>query len=361
MSFSIPIQINDLTENNKYNYLTNSYFYGGIRHHISSSSMDVQLDKVEDIELDHNNIVTGNQNPVSSATQLPKVVVEDYLNDRQPLRPPKTNLYSEDQSIQHHLPYHNYAGPGTHIQQNIEAGLRPTSGIDAAALIHDIDYLSGRLQSDADKYMWHNLVEEYPYNPGVASTALLGFQVKDLFGYPIETNPQLGYDLYQLANKQKLLQNYKSHFDDDYYLKLHNEIRNNEERKNLLLPSSEHRILQSQYPPSAEGNIDESNVTFMSEAGYKMELLPSSQSEVINVQKPIKTLEPNTLSYVQKLETKENIDSYINDNGKKVTNIIVARHLPIIEDRNSEIISKTNFYPKPIVEDRNSEIIQRSD
>lgn len=34
----------------------------------------------------------------------------------------------------------NYAGPGTHLDLNIEKGLLPTSEVDHAAMYHDVDY-----------------------------------------------------------------------------------------------------------------------------------------------------------------------------------------------------------------------------
>ena len=39
-----------------------------------------------------------------------------------------------------HLPGHRYTGPGTHLKLNIKKGVKPKNEVDAAAMIHDIEY-----------------------------------------------------------------------------------------------------------------------------------------------------------------------------------------------------------------------------
>lgn len=39
-----------------------------------------------------------------------------------------------------HLPGHNYTGPGTNLELNIEKGLKPINDVDKAALKHDLEY-----------------------------------------------------------------------------------------------------------------------------------------------------------------------------------------------------------------------------
>lgn len=40
-----------------------------------------------------------------------------------------------------HLPFHNFAGPGTHVKERLARGDKPTTRADAVAKVHDVDYM----------------------------------------------------------------------------------------------------------------------------------------------------------------------------------------------------------------------------
>jgi hypothetical protein len=56
-----------------------------------------------------------------------------------------------------HLPFHNYAGPGTHLNTRINRGDIPINKIDAAALIHDMEYVRDSNRVHADEHMTQSL------------------------------------------------------------------------------------------------------------------------------------------------------------------------------------------------------------
>lgn len=107
-------------------------------------------------------------------------------------------LVKESRLTPLHLPYHNYAGPGTHVAYNVLTKVAPVSVVDAAALIHDIEYTSNISQKDADENMIRN-IKEYgiPVIPQIISIC---FAVKDIFGYSPETNHKIAL---LLKNKSK--------------------------------------------------------------------------------------------------------------------------------------------------------------
>lgn len=75
------------------------------------------------------------------------------------------------------MPFHKYLGPGTHISSNIHNDIVPINRLDAAALIHDVEYLAANITEDAaDKNAYVNagFVGQIPFR--------LGFNIKDLFG-----------------------------------------------------------------------------------------------------------------------------------------------------------------------------------
>lgn len=114
--------------------------------------------------------------------------------------------YVDPKSSQLHLPLHNYAGPNTHIKHNIKSGLMPVNDLDAAALIHDLDYINPKVsQFEADNNMWKNLLRKSFFNMPVANFTRLALLAKDLFGY----NPPKDYNAYlsfrQLAVKKGLI------------------------------------------------------------------------------------------------------------------------------------------------------------
>lgn len=86
-----------------------------------------------------------------------------------------------------HLPFHNFAGPGTHIMERVLAHQQPTTFLDRAALIHDVEYLAGD-QFHADNNMWLNLIRHNPLALPIANAVRLGFLLKDVIGYNPEVN-----------------------------------------------------------------------------------------------------------------------------------------------------------------------------
>lgn len=111
------------------------------------------------------------------------------------------------------MPLHNYFGPGTKLAERLDRGDVPVSGLDAAALIHDIEYENND-QTSADNNMYWNLIREYPYMPQIAALVRAGFFVKDIIGYDNKTTNS--YHKYKTIVKQKdLLNNYNSKFADD--------------------------------------------------------------------------------------------------------------------------------------------------
>jgi hypothetical protein len=95
------------------------------------------------------------------------------------------------------LPYHKYFGPGTHVVANINNKIKPTTFLDAAAMIHDIEYIRGD-QFKADNNMYMNLLRHSILNFPVANYIRAAFLFKDVIGYPTDTD----FDLYSyLKNK----------------------------------------------------------------------------------------------------------------------------------------------------------------
>lgn len=68
-------------------------------------------------------------------------------------------------------------GPGTHVEERLLNGVRPLNKSDAAALIHDIEYLLYEDQTKPDKTSIENA--SLLYKPLMK----LGYFFKDLKGY----------------------------------------------------------------------------------------------------------------------------------------------------------------------------------
>jgi len=100
------------------------------------------------------------------------------------------------------LPFHNYAGPGTHISENIHKGVKPISNLDRAALIHDIEYLNGN-QFQADNNMFKNMVKNDIFSFPLAAITRASFFFKDIFGYHPRENKQDYNHLKSIVNANK--------------------------------------------------------------------------------------------------------------------------------------------------------------
>jgi hypothetical protein len=65
-----------------------------------------------------------------------------------------STLRREQDLTQWHLPFHNYAGPGTRVFTNILTGVKPTNYLDRVAQEHDVNYTDGTMtQLEADNIM----------------------------------------------------------------------------------------------------------------------------------------------------------------------------------------------------------------
>lgn len=91
------------------------------------------------------------------------------------LRDPTWN----ETSTEYHIPFHNYAGPGTHITSRIIRGVQPINFIDEAALLHDIEYIKPDNKIAADTKMVDTLKKTSPL---VAFAAAVLFKLRQLLG-----------------------------------------------------------------------------------------------------------------------------------------------------------------------------------
>lgn len=136
-----------------------------------------------------------------------------------PFRSKGLEFYDEwrEDSTEYHLPFHNYAGPGTHIAERVARGDKPVSGVDASALVHDIEYLTGE-QKRADSNMVSNLLKKYPFTPMIPLTAKGGFMAKDLVGYNPQTSRSKAAELKAEVIRAGLLRDYPDITFDDKIL-----------------------------------------------------------------------------------------------------------------------------------------------
>ncbi len=105
---------------------------------------------------------------------------------------------------EYHIPFHNYAGPGTHVLTRIERGDQPINDIDAAALVHDLEYIRDNSRIHADAHMALNMLRatKTPI-PSMLSTS--AFAIDAVLG----NNRTLGkphiYEMYQPKAKNLLI------------------------------------------------------------------------------------------------------------------------------------------------------------
>lgn len=100
-------------------------------------------------------------------------------------------------------------GPGTHIYQRIKNKELPVNRVDAASMIHDIEYLNPFItQKQADETALRNSggfnITE-PLNTLESGLMRLGFATKDIFGY----SPSQNYPIYKYLKSQMHLSPYK--------------------------------------------------------------------------------------------------------------------------------------------------------
>jgi len=89
---------------------------------------------------------------------------------------PNKKQYPEEKSFEWHIPFHNYAGPGTHINERINKGDKPINDLDKASMIHDIDYLNPYITKEqADKQFVDNLKRHG--HPILGAIAKLAFKI----------------------------------------------------------------------------------------------------------------------------------------------------------------------------------------
>lgn len=116
-----------------------------------------------------------------------------FMTDEQVL----TNYAKEENGNQYHIPYHNYAGPGTHTISNLLNGLEPVDYIDKAALVHDIEYLREGNKLAADYNMFKNLNRQRPDLLLINTAIFLGLVASTPF-----YNPQKNHRVYQAARNK---------------------------------------------------------------------------------------------------------------------------------------------------------------
>lgn len=117
-------------------------------------------------------------------------------------------------TTEYHLPFHNFAGPGTHIIERLEKGVKPTTDLDLAALIHDVEYL-GLDQHTADRNFRKNLIRQSIFNFPLANFTSVAFTLKDLVGYPVEHDEQAYKYAKKLAKEKYDLGKMKFYDDND--------------------------------------------------------------------------------------------------------------------------------------------------
>lgn len=108
---------------------------------------------------------------------------------------------------EYHLPFHNYAGPGTHVIERVTGKIKPTTMIDAISLVHDMEYIRDDSTTDADRKMVTSLFTSYPFMPQLAGTAAVAFTANKILGLSKGSNRPDIYNQYK-AQAQELLTDY---------------------------------------------------------------------------------------------------------------------------------------------------------
>jgi hypothetical protein len=114
-------------------------------------------------------------------------------------------MHREEEQKEHHLPFHHYAGPGTHVISNLMKDVKPTTYLDEVSRQHDIDYLKPNNQQKADNIMVKKLLKHYWYMPQIGAVTKVAFVLKDFLG--LKDNDETDERIYEYANK--LLKNSK--------------------------------------------------------------------------------------------------------------------------------------------------------
>lgn len=106
-----------------------------------------------------------------------------------------------------------YMGPGTHIIDRLMTNVQPTNKVDAASMIHDLEYLNPYVsEQTADQTALDN--SGGYFNP-LKILMKVGFKIKDIAG---GYNSKKNYKTY-LKGLNLLTNNYK-HVINKYNLKL---------------------------------------------------------------------------------------------------------------------------------------------
>lgn len=149
-----------------------------------------------------------------------KFYVEDYLEDRDSIKQQMNESHYPEHwqpfeeplnQVEYHVPYHNYAGPNTRTIARVINGDKPTTLLDAASLIHDIEYYSGEY-STADMNMVRNLASNYSIITGLVYDVMM---IRRLSKYQPAKDKRIYWYLRDSVLKQGLLQNYKVTFSDE--------------------------------------------------------------------------------------------------------------------------------------------------
>lgn len=117
----------------------------------------------------------------------------------------------QDTSLELHLPFMNYMGPGTHVAERLRKGITPNSHGDAVALVHDIEYY-GIDERLADANAVHNA-------KGITKAAMyLAFGLKNIFGgMKPERDQQLYSELISYVQNTPVYKNILDKYDIKFF------------------------------------------------------------------------------------------------------------------------------------------------
>lgn len=149
---------------------------------------------------------------------------------------------------EYNLPFHNYAGPGTRTKARIIDGDKPVNTLDAAALVHDVEYMSG-LYDRADTNILNNLAQNAP---STFMPTLLAMKIKNMAGYKPKSNVKDYHAAMKMVLDKGLLNDYPSVTFDPELMALAGAISDNATAE-LIEPTAELIEPQVQFSEGTSG------------------------------------------------------------------------------------------------------------
>lgn len=158
-----------------------------------------------------------------TATRLPSTSIYNIGRLHQPIQPNKKQkpillsdkqntsqldkfIHDELSSSEWHLPFHKYAGPGTHIINNLQQHVQPTTALDRISRHHDIEYLKPNNQQQADSEMVEDLLREPLYPPVIGAATYAAFKIKDFLH--LKDNDKTDINAYQYAKELEQIEEF---------------------------------------------------------------------------------------------------------------------------------------------------------